>query len=77
MERDDLVHIYFRLRLNKPEILTALANNHVIVIRKRTLKRVLSTHGLFRKKNKSDILYVALFIMPQFLLIYFQFGHTP
>ena len=64
MERDDLVHIYFRLGLNQPEILAGLANNHGIVISKGTLKRVLSKHGLFRKK--SDILDVAIFNLVQF-----------
>ena len=63
MERDDIVHIYFTLGLNQSEILAAIANNHAIIISKRTLKRVLCKHGLFRKNNHSDILYVALFIM--------------
>ena len=64
MERDDLVHIYFRLGLNEKEILAGLANNHGIVISKGILKGVLSKHGLFRKK--SHILDVAIFNLVQF-----------
>jgi hypothetical protein len=76
MERDDLVHIYFRLGLSQSEILAAIANNHGIVISKRTLKRVLSKHGLFRKKNKSDILDVCLFIMDNIANVCGLHGYT-
>lgn len=62
MDRDMLVHVYFRLGLSYEDILCILAHNHGIVLSLRTLKRILRAHGLYRRKFKSDILQVALFI---------------
>jgi hypothetical protein len=45
--------------------LAALAINHRIVISMRTLKRTLARQHLFRRKNYSDLLDVAIFIHEQ------------
>ena len=58
----EFAHIYFRLGFTHQEILDALAHRHAIVISKRTLKRVLSRMRLYRRKQKCDILNIALFI---------------
>ena len=63
MERDLLIQVYFQLGLNYREILCSLAANHRIIISMRTLKRELSKLGLFRRKHKSDLLDVAMFIV--------------
>lgn len=63
MERDLLIQVYFQLGLKYKEILCCLAGNHRIIISMRTLKRVLNHFRLFRRKNKSDLLDVALFIV--------------
>ena len=61
----DVAAIYFRLGLSYKEILSALALSHDTVISMRTLKRWLSTQNLFRRKNYTDVVDVALFINEQ------------
>ena len=63
MERDNYIQLYFQLGLQNKEILQALALNHYIVVSMRTLKRILRRLGLFRRKNKSDVVDVANFIL--------------
>lgn len=65
MEIDDIVTCYFRLGFRNKEILQALAYNHRTVISIRTLKRITKRLSLYRRKNNSDLLYVALFITKQ------------
>lgn len=60
--RSELAHIYFCLGFTHHEILEALAHRHAIVISRRTLNRLLCRMSLYRRKHKSDILDVALFI---------------
>jgi hypothetical protein len=59
----DMMRVYFHLGLNYKEILQTLAHVDGIILSLRTLKRILARSGLCRRKNKSDILDVALFIM--------------
>jgi len=63
--REDLIYLYFHLGLSNKEILACLAHGHGIVISIRTLKRITSRLQLYRRKNHSDILEVALFILKQ------------
>ena len=62
MEFLEKVEFYHHLGLNQDEILSYLVELDHIVISKRTLKRVLSSAQLFRRKQYSDLLEVALFI---------------
>jgi len=64
-ERQRLVEVYFKLGFSYREILLTLAHRHGIVISERTLHRILRVINLFRRKFKSDILDVALFLMQQ------------
>ncbi len=64
-ERDELVRLYYKLGFSNSEILFALAEHHHIVTSRRTLKRLTSKWGLFRRGKHSDILEVSLFIMQQ------------
>lgn len=59
----DLIRSYFFLGLNHDEILLSLGTNHGVVMGIRTLRRILSRLQLFRRKNQSDLLDVALFLM--------------
>jgi len=61
-ERDDIARTYFRLGLTVDEILALLANNHNIVISKRTLHRVLRAQNLYRRHNASSLPEVVNFI---------------
>ena len=65
MEPDVLINKYFRLGFSNKEILHALALFHGYVMSIRTLKRLTKKQGLFRRKNKSDLLDVALFILSE------------
>lgn len=65
MDREDLFRVYFQLGLTNTEILYCLANHHGIVISLRTLKRMAKTRGLYRRRNFSDILDVALFMLKE------------
>jgi hypothetical protein len=65
MASDALVNVigtYFQLGFRYKEILDSLAQRHGVVLCMRTLKRILNTAGLFRRKHKSDLLAVAVFI---------------
>lgn len=57
------VAVYFRLGFAYKEILHIIAHRHNIVISLRTLYRELRRSQLYRRKNKSDLLTVALFIV--------------
>ena len=59
------VKFYFSLGSNHSEILECLARTNGVVLSLRSLRRILSTAHLFRIKNYSDILNVALFITEQ------------
>ena len=65
MDRDGLIHHYFRMGMNHKDILLFLAQRHGIVISQRHLKRILARQGLYRRKYKSDVVDVALFIQKQ------------
>ena len=62
MDRDVAAALYFHIRLSYIEILVALAINHRIVISVRTIKRSLSRQNLFRRRQYTDIVEVAVFI---------------
>jgi hypothetical protein len=65
MERDDLIGKYFKLGLKYTDIIKCLDELHGYSIGIRTLKRVTKKLGLYRRKHKSDILQIALFIIEQ------------
>ena len=65
MDRDILVQVYFSFGLSYQEIVGILASNHGVIISLRTLKLILHQQGLFRTKNMSNILEVAMFIWDQ------------
>lgn len=64
-ERASLVNCYFALGYSNKEILASLAQRHKIIMSIRTLKRIMSNLQLFRKKNYSDIVDVATYIVSQ------------
>lgn len=57
--------LYFSLGLNHKEILDSLAHFNDVVISMKTLRRVLSSVNLHRRKYYSDILDVSLFIIDE------------
>ena len=64
MERvAELIHVYFHLGFSFNEIMDVLAHHHQIILSKRTLNRILHRLHLYRRKNKSDMLEVTLFIL--------------
>lgn len=65
MEQEHLITCYFSLGFTNNEILVLLAQKHGIVISIRTLKRRMKLLKLFRRKEKSDIIDVALYITKQ------------
>lgn len=62
MERDALIRHYFEMGLTFPEIISVVSRKHRIVLSERTAKRICAKLGLFRRKNKTDIAEVAIFI---------------
>lgn len=61
-KRKELVKRYFEMGLCYSEIAVALTHKHRIVISERTIKRISASLGLFRRKYKSNLCDVALFI---------------
>lgn len=59
------IKLYFRLGLRHGEILNLLSTLDQINISMRTLRRVLSRMGLYRRKNESDPIDVASFLIDQ------------
>ena len=60
----DLVKSYFSLAMNHTEILQSLVHlNNVIVLSMRTLRRLLKSAALYRRKEYSDILDVSIYLM--------------
>ena len=62
---ENLVRSYFSLGFHHREILHCLAYLNGITLSLRSLERLLRRYGLYRKKNRSDIMDVALFITDQ------------
>ena len=65
MECAGLVRNYFNLGYNYNEIIASLLFNHNVAISKRTLNRKLRDLGLYRRKNHTDELDVAYFILQE------------
>lgn len=65
MDVDNLVREYFKLGLRYSEIIKCLDELHGYSIGIRTLKRITKGLGLYRRKYKSDILQIALFVLEQ------------
>ncbi|KAK3090635.1 hypothetical protein FSP39_013299 [Pinctada imbricata] len=65
MERDELIREYFKLGLKYSEIIQCLEELHGYSVGLRTLKRITKKLRLFRRKFKSDILEIALFLLQQ------------
>jgi hypothetical protein len=61
-DREKLIKGYFKMGFTFSEIAQILSQTHRVYLSERTLKRTTSKLGLFRRKNKSDIGDVALFI---------------
>jgi hypothetical protein len=61
-DREKLIKGYFKMGFTFLEIAHILSQTHRVFLSERTLKRTTSKLGLFRRKNKSDIWDVALFI---------------
>jgi len=61
----EAIKVYYQLGLNHSDILRCLAHIDSVYISIRTLRRHLKTLGLYRRKNKTDILDVALFLTHQ------------
>ncbi|KAK1154813.1 hypothetical protein AOXY_G27781 [Acipenser oxyrinchus oxyrinchus] len=57
------IRFYFRLGLSHKHILECLAHLDGIIVSIRTLKRYMKRAKLFRRKNKSDVLEVVLYLM--------------
>ncbi|VDI15669.1 Hypothetical predicted protein [Mytilus galloprovincialis] len=63
-----IISTYFSLGLQYEEIIGLLAQRHNVILSMRTLKRRLASYGLYRRKNFSDVLQVAMFIFEQLKL---------
>ena len=63
MDATKSIELYHLLGLNQEEILDYLATLDQVIISKRTLKRILKKLNLFRRKNYSDVLDVALYLV--------------
>ena len=63
MNEQEVLELYFRLGFSQKEILYLLAHFNAIIMSRRTLQRRLSAYRLFRRKGKTDILDVALFMV--------------
>lgn len=74
---EESIKLYFYLGLNYDEILVQLAQIDKVVICMSTLKRTLLKMGLYRKKNYSDILDVALFILEELQKSGQKLGYRP
>ncbi|KAJ0005815.1 hypothetical protein NQD34_015709 [Periophthalmus magnuspinnatus] len=61
----ELAEKYFRDGFTTNEILRLLEHSHGITVSKRTLERILSKRGLWRRKNKTNVAEVAAFIEQQ------------
>ena len=61
----ELIQFYFKLDLRHGDILQLLSNVDGIVVSMRTLRRILKSMGLYRRKNESDPLEVASFLIDQ------------
>ena len=59
----DLAKGYFSLGMNHTEILQSLVHLNNIVLSMRTLRRVLKSAALYRRKEYSDILDVSIYLM--------------
>ncbi|KAJ8319785.1 hypothetical protein KUTeg_001372 [Tegillarca granosa] len=64
-ETDQNIRKYFQLGFSNKEILAVLAHFDGIIISHSTLKRKLKSIGLFQRKNHSNLLDVACFILRQ------------
>jgi len=62
---DDDITIYHRLGYNQSEIVNSLLVNHYKVISERHLRRHLRRLGLFRRRQHSDVVEVALYILKE------------
>ena len=62
MDITNTIELYHELDVSQDEILIFLAMFDKVIIIKRSLKRVLKKAKLFRRKNYSDVLYVALYL---------------
>jgi hypothetical protein len=62
-DTDDKIAAYFGLGFSNKEIMTYLAVHHGIILSSRTLKRRTCRLGLFRRKNHSDVVDVALYMI--------------
>jgi hypothetical protein len=59
------IRIMFELGLSYPEICACLASVHGYIVSLRTVKRVLRREQLFRRRNYSDVVEVALFVLKE------------
>ena len=65
MATEKAINIYFDLGLSYKDILSCLAYNEGIIMSRSTLKRKLKRQNLSRRKNKTNILEVAMFIQEE------------
>jgi len=63
--RIDIITCYFEMGLCQRDILFALAVNNGIVMSITTLKRIMQTARLYRRKNYSDATEIVLFVQKQ------------
>ena len=60
--RAELIQFYFGLGLTHKEIVLCLGFRHNVQISERHLRRLLRIMGLYRRKELSDILDVAVYV---------------
>lgn len=65
MDRNYLIREYFKLGLKYSDIIKSMDELHGYVLSIRSLKRIIKKMGLHRRKYKSDILQVALFVFEE------------
>ncbi|CAC5386636.1 unnamed protein product [Mytilus coruscus] len=61
-QRNNLIEMYYTLRLTFDEIKYILAKKHKVIISTRQLKRIVASLGLYRRRSRSNLFDVATFI---------------
>ena len=59
---EEKVRFYFELGLQHKAILQFCIHLHRVILSLRTLRRILNNINLFRRKNRSELLDVAMFL---------------
>ncbi|CAC5388189.1 unnamed protein product [Mytilus coruscus] len=74
-QRNNLIEMYYTLRLTFDEIKYILAKKHKVVISTRQLKRIVASLGLYRRRSRNNLFDVATFISKELKVSGQQHGY--